>query len=281
MFNLATEEYMFEHLDLVNPVLFLWRNNPCIIMGKHQNPWKECRVQLLEDDNVILARRKSGGGCVYQDFGNSVFSFLNPISAFDRVDFKTMNNDVLLNALKTGFGITAEASGRNDLVVPNLDGVDRKISGSAYKLKLGDVKTGLGKKSLHHGTMLLHLELGALGKYLNPSKAKLQSKGVESVVSRVMNLQEISPDINHESFCDAVEDAFIRKWDSGAGINRRVLTIEELEKVPKIMEIYKQSEDWDWRFGGTPDFSNSLEKKFDWALVDIQFNVEKGLIVKG
>ena len=44
LFNLATEEYMFEHCELVNPVLFLWRNTPTIIMGKHQNPWKECRV---------------------------------------------------------------------------------------------------------------------------------------------------------------------------------------------------------------------------------------------
>jgi len=49
--------------------------------------------------------------------------------------------------------------------------------------------------------MLLDLELGALGKYLNPSKAKLQSKGVESVVSRVINLKEINPIINHENFC--------------------------------------------------------------------------------
>jgi lipoate-protein ligase A len=67
--------------------------------------------------------------------------------------------------------------------------------------------------------MLLNLELGALGKYLNPSKAKLQSKGVESVVSRVMNLKEVSPDINHDTFCEAVETAFTRKWDAGAGIN--------------------------------------------------------------
>ena len=79
-----------------------------------------------------------------------------------------MNNDILLSALKDGFGIHAEASGRNDLVVG-----ERKISGSAYKLRLGNHKTGEGKRSLHHGTMLLDLELGALGKYLNPSKAKL------------------------------------------------------------------------------------------------------------
>merc|ERR1719181_2647586 len=74
MFNLATEEYIFEHLPLVNPVLILFTPPPpTIFIGKHQNPWKECRVQLLEDDGVTLVRRKSGGGCVYQDLGNTCF----------------------------------------------------------------------------------------------------------------------------------------------------------------------------------------------------------------
>ena len=82
MFNLATEEYIFEHVEVANPILFLWRNSPTIILGKHQNPWKECHVQKLEQDGVTLARRKSGGGCVYQDLGNSVFSFINPIDDF-------------------------------------------------------------------------------------------------------------------------------------------------------------------------------------------------------
>lgn len=63
--NLATEEYMFEHLNVVNPLVFFWRNSPTIIIGKHQNPWKECKVQKLEEDGVVLARRQSGGGCVY------------------------------------------------------------------------------------------------------------------------------------------------------------------------------------------------------------------------
>ena len=145
----------------------------------------------------MLARRKSGGGCVYQDLGNSVFSFINPVGDFAKEDFKTMNNEVLIQSLKS-FGITGEASGRNDLVVDN-----RKVSGSAYKLKLGR-KDGSGRRSLHHGTMLLDLELGALGKYLNPNKKKLESKGVDSVVSRVMNLSEINSDINHETFCSAL-----------------------------------------------------------------------------
>ena len=99
LFNLATEEYIFEHCELKNPILFLWRNSPTIIIGKHQNPWKECHVQKLDEDGVILARRKSGGGCVYQDLGNSVFSFINPVGDFAKEDYKTMNNEVLLNSL--------------------------------------------------------------------------------------------------------------------------------------------------------------------------------------
>ena len=35
LFNLATEEYLFDHLTAKNPVLFLWRNTPTIIIGKH------------------------------------------------------------------------------------------------------------------------------------------------------------------------------------------------------------------------------------------------------
>lgn len=47
------------------------------------------------------------------------------------------------------------------------------------------------------------------------------------------------------------------------------------------MSIYDQSAEWDWRFGQTPVFSNSLEHKFDWALMDVQCNVEKGKVVSG
>ena len=75
---------------------------------------------------------------------------------------------------------------------------------------------------------------------------------------------------------------FLRKYEQqGFEVNSRVLTVAELEKIPKLMEIYKNYDDWNWRFGLTPDFKNSIEKKFQWALVDFQCNVEKGVIVDG
>ena len=86
---------------------------------------------------------------------------------FSKEDYKTMNNAVLIESLRK-LGITnAEPTGRNDI---HVDG--RKVSGSAYKLSLGK-KDGSGRKSLHHGTMLLDLDLTALDKYLSPNKAKL------------------------------------------------------------------------------------------------------------
>ena len=95
-----------------------------------------------------------------------------------------------------------------------------------------------------------------------------------------MNLKEVAPTIDHQSFCDALETSFSKKW-AGLPINKTVLRVADLKKNAKIMELYESSNDWQWRFGQTPDFSNSLEHKFDWALVDVQFDVEKGLIVQG
>jgi lipoate---protein ligase len=136
-----------------------------------------------------------------------------------------MNNDIIINALEILGVKNAEASGRNDMVID-----DKKISGSAYKLKLGQ-KDGSGRRSLHHGTMLLDLELGALGKYLSPNKKKLESKGVESVVSRVMNLKEIAPDIDHNLFCLAMGKAFSQKWNPLAP-KVEVLYEKDLKQIP-------------------------------------------------
>lgn len=157
---------------------------------------------------------------MYQDLGNSVFSFINPIEDFSKTDYKTLNNNVLIDAIST-FDIKAEASGRNDLEV---DG--KKISGSAYKLKLGR-QNGSGRRSLHHGTMLINLEMDALQKYLNPNKKKLESKGVDSVVARVTNLNELNSLVDHGSFCDALEKTFAKKYE-GMSINRVILDQKKL-----------------------------------------------------
>jgi lipoate-protein ligase A len=102
--------------------------------------------------------------------------------------------------------------------------------------------------------MLLDLELEALSKYLSPNKLKLQSKGVESVVSRVLNLRERLPDVSHEMFCQTLAGAFRQKWiPTNMGqerrVNEKLLTFNELSKIPKLMDLYEGYKRWEWRFG--------------------------------
>ena len=59
-----------------------------------------------------------------------------------------------------------------------------------------------------------------------------------------------------------------------------MLEVSELRKVDKVMELYENYKKWEWRFGETPQFSNVLEKKFDWDLMDVEFDVNKGKITK-
>jgi len=258
-FNLATEDWIFRDLDPAEPVLFLWRNQPNIVIGRHQNPWRECDLQKMEAQGVLLTRRQSGGGAVYQDLGNSCFTFLEGKATYS----KERNFELLIRALQR-FGIEAEVSGRNDLVVEG-----RKISGNAFK--------EAPDRAFHHGTMLLHVDLGRLGELLRPDPRKLAAKGIQSVRSRVANLQEFCPDIDHERFCDALADVFREHHRQDAAIE--VLDRSDLEHLPALAEHYALQQDWNWRFGATPDFEHLLEARFDWGLVDVHLDTRKGHVV--
>lgn len=211
-FNLATEEWLYNGgqakdgtLTTTNcHVLYLWRNDPVIVIGKHQNPWKECRVEEMEKRNVKLARRPTGGGAVYQDRGNTCFTFISPTALADTA----RNNNIIINALKDKYNIVAEASGRNDMVSDS-----KKFSGAAFK-KSANV-------NMHHGTLLINVDMSALGKLLNPSLAKLQSKGVSSVTARVTNLVDVNKAVSHEGLCDALISSFKHTYNGDCDVSVR------------------------------------------------------------
>lgn len=191
-FNLAVEDCIFREMT-TQRVLFLWRNAETVVIGQAQNPWKECNTRRMEEDGIRLARRSSGGGAVFHDLGNTCFTFMAGKPEYD----KSVSTNIILDALKR-LGIDASASGRNDLVVQTAEG-ERKISGSAYR--------ETADRGFHHGTLLLNADLSRLANYLNPDVKKLQAKGITSVRSRVANLSEFVPDINHEQICEAVTAA--------------------------------------------------------------------------
>jgi lipoate-protein ligase A len=264
-FNLATEEWIFRDMDPSVQTLFLWRNQHTVVIGRNQNPWTECNLRKMEEDGIKLARRTSGGGAVYHDLGNTCFTFLSPRDGYDR----STNSNIILKALKDTFGIVAEASGRNDLIVQEADG-PKKFSGCAFR--------ETRDRAFHHGTVLMSADLTKLGQYLTPHPKKMLSKGRASVRARVMNLQELAPSISHDTLVPAVIKAFCEHYGSTA--EPEILNPENLAKLPGLQERFEENSTWDWRFGHTPQFQQQLNEYLTWGFVDVFLDTEHAKITR-
>lgn len=267
--NIAYESKIIDKMTVLNPILYLWQNDKNIVIGKYQNPWKECNLQKMKEDNINLARRKSGGGAVYQDLGNIVYSFILPNTP-EIKDFKLINNEILSNTFNS-LQIKASFSGRNDIT---LEEDNRKFSGNAFRI-IPSFKNNPGK-TLHHGTMLLDVDMNGLNSYLNVNKLKLISKGVDSVRSRVVNLKEVKPSLTSKEIYYQLEKNFIEYYNPTE--IERVFLPNSDEKWD-VDEDYKVMTSWEWLYGNCPSFSNSIENKFNWGLVDLSISVEKGTVI--
>ena len=262
LFNLAVEECIFRQMDPNQRVLFLWRNANTVVIGRAQNPWKECNTRRMEEDGVTLVRRSSGGGAVFHDLGNSCFTFMAGKPGYD----KSISTAIVLDALKL-LGVSAFASGRNDLLVATQDG-DRKVSGSAYR--------ETHDRGFHHGTLLLDADLSRLANYLNPDPKKLAAKGISSVRSRVANLCELLPGIEHQQVSHALIEAFFAHY--GARVPPEHISPTQLPDLPGFAETFARQRSWEWNFGHAPAFTHQLDERFDWGGVELHFDVEKGVI---
>ncbi|MGD9677054.1 MAG: lipoate--protein ligase [Vulcanibacillus sp.] len=252
--NLACEEYMLNNIKEDEIIFYLWQNEKTVVIGANQNPWKECDVNLLEKEEGKLARRMSGGGAVYHDLGNLNFTFIVDKNYYDF--FKQVK--VIIDALQ-GMGISADFSGRNDILVNN-----RKISGNAFYHS--------NKGSIHHGTILVNSDFNQLVKYLQVSKDKIKSKGIESVRSRVINLKEASQLINIEDLKKNLKNHFAINYG-----NYEHITYDELDSH-EITELYNKYASWDWRFGDSPKFAVSITRRFELGELNINLNLDKGII---
>jgi lipoate---protein ligase len=251
-FNIAAEYQML--LDADSSVrFFVWQNRPAVICGRNQNLYGECDVEYLQTNRILPVRRFSGGGTVFQDLGNVNFTFLTREENADTE--KYMN--VIQRALSF-FDVTCQFSGRNDLLCQG-----KKFSGHAYYTENGN--------HMYHGTIMVNVDMGTLDKVLKPSFIKLQSKGISSVRSRVVNLSQINHNITVESMKQALIRAFIEIYgecEPVHPVNRKNT------KAPLFETIRTQQ----WIFGESPNYSISFEQKLSCGNVTICADVTDGII---
>lgn len=233
--NLALEDYLFRTAAPGMRTLYLWVNDPAVVIGRYQNPWLECRVDEMEHSGVALARRQSGGGAVYHDRGNLCATFMGP-----RSGFKRQENIAQVVAALGDLGIDAETNERNDILVGG-----RKVSGSAYRES--------ADRCFHHLTLLVDADLEALSAYLKPTARISRAKGVASVRSPVANLREWARGLT----VDLAAGALARRYAPEAAIERAASFSEEARAA--IETTAKHWKSWDWRFGASPEFAVRLE----------------------
>ena len=253
-YNLALEERLMDTCG-DGATLYLWQNENTVGIGRAQNAWRECRVRLLEDEGGRLARRSSGGGAVYHDLGNLNFSFVLPRPAYDL----GRQLSVIVSAL-SAFGVRAEVSGRNDLVLDS----GEKFSGNAFRFTQG--------AALHHGTLLVSADMDKLSRYLAPSEKKLAAKGVTSVRARVTNLADVAPGLTVPLLTDALMEAFGRAYGAYTQLMPDAF---DRAAVAALTEKYAS---WDWRFGKTPAFDVSLCERFDWGELELLLACRHGCV---
>ncbi len=257
-FNIASEEYLLGKYPKED-IFLLYVNAPSIIIGKFQNTLAEINLDYVNENNIKVVRRMSGGGAVYHDAGNLNFSFHTLLGNHDFMDFSTFTQPVvsLLNKLD----IPARLEGRNDLLV---DG--KKFSGNAKLAKNG--------KMIQHGTILIDSQMQVLSDALKVNPLKFVDKAVKSNRARVTNLIGYLPSgFTTVHFKELLMEE-MRLENPEAKISTfSPVDIENIEKL--IKEKY---ETWDWNFGFSPNYNFKKAIKIPAGFIELHLDVHKGYI---
>ncbi len=246
--NLALEEWLLDHAPQV-PVLFLYVNDPCVVIGKNQNPWRECRLSLMEREGVALARRISGGGAVYHDAGNLNVSIIVPRTEY----VEQKQYDLIFQALEATALRHRNLSklGKSSL---GLDG--KKFSGQAFCHRRD--------RTLHHGTLLVNADLARLGRYLGPELDGIETKAIVSVPAEVGNL----PGLRIETLSAALIETFKKMY---GGNSAEVWSDADIEHATQLLPNIGKNSSKVWNLEHTPRFSVTVNGE--------KLTVEKGCVI--
>jgi len=231
-------------------LLLLYRNSPCVVIGRNQNPWKEVNLRKLYRSRCSLLRRRSGGGTVYHDLGNANYCVMMDRKAFDM----NANARMMIEALHR-LGRHATLSDRHDILWQG-----EKVSGTAYKITRD--------RAYHHGTMLLDSNVHLLKNILQSDEAaEIITKGVESTKSPVTNLK-----LDFHAFVKAATSSFQDRYGAADIVE---VVEEDLGSESQIQDIADELQTWDWTFGQTPEFHRDLQI----AGTSIRITAKRGHII--
>ncbi len=259
-FNHAAEEYIMNKFD--DEVFMLWINRPSILIGRNQNTISEINLEYVKENYITVVRRLSGGGTVYNDLGNMLFTFItyrNKEEPHVKNGFEKFAKPVI-KALQS-LGVNAIFTGRNDITIEG-----KKFSGNAqYFTK---------DKLLHHGTLLYDCDMSKLSLALKSKPIKFIDKSVKSVGSRVTNIAlHMNEKMNLSDFREYLKNYVIKEYDIENIYEFNENDLEEIKEIAK-----NRFETWEWNYGKSPVYKCQNSIKYPSGVVEYNVNVEGGII---
>ena len=258
-FNIAAEEYVLH--EFTDDCFMLWRNEPSVIVGKHQNTLAEINYDFVAQNKIKVVRRISGGGAVFHDLGNINFTFIMNGQPGQLVDFRKFTQPII-DVLAT-LDIEAKFEGRNDLTI---DG--KKFSGNAEHV--------FKNRVLHHGTLLYRSTINNLADALNVDPDKFRDKAIKSVRSRVTNISEhLKEELEIEDFISLVMNHILEMYP-----NAELYQFSDQDR--KIIQELVQTKygTWDWNYGYSPKYNFKKSIRTNGGKVEFNFDVKDGIIEK-
>lgn len=263
-FNLAAEEYVMRCFPAERPVFMFWQTKKCVVIGRNQIAAAEIDLQSAQSLGIQIVRRASGGGSMFSDPYNIMYSFITPFNGLD--DPKKIEREQLAEPMAQALqkmGIPAVVEGRNDITANG-----KKFSGLAqYAIK---------NRLCSHGSLLYDSDLEILAQVLRPDHGKIESKAIKSIRARVGNLSEyFNPGISVTEFLERLKFNLFDMFDE-INIENYDFTEQDTEQINIIKtEKYANPE---WINGTTPRFSFHNAKRFPAGKIEIFLNVERGVI---
>jgi len=256
-YNFALEDYLLNE-GKEDDYVFFYIHKPSIIVGKYQNTIEEINKDFIEENDISVARRLSGGGAVYHDHGNLNFSFVHKADKRDVNNFKKFTKPVIDALIE--LGLDAHLSGRNDILID-----DKKISGNAQYYTNG--------RLLHHGTLLYDSQMSNLVKSLKVRDLKIKSKGIKSVKSRVANISDF---LNNQLPIEDFKEYLLKSFYQSRDIEKYELDDKAMNYIDK--KVKEKYSTWEWNFGKSPDFEIQKIHKFPFGILDTRLDVRDGVI---
>lgn len=257
-FNLAAEEYFFNRDNEEYCLIYI--NQNAVVCGKHQIPTKECDFRFVQENNIGIYRRFSGGGTVYHDAGNINFCFISSQKGSMNIheNFQTFSRPI--NDFLRTMGLASNMNERNNITING-----KKVSGNAEHISKNRV--------LHHGTLLFESDLNFLRNAVKIQHEKYTDSSVPSVPASVCNIRPLlKKDMMISDFVNGLKNHIQNVYET----SDLILGEEEINAINKLsIEKYL---DVKWIYGYSPSYTFSSALRDKKLQLPFSLQINKGLI---